>query len=102
MLQRQNKEYNEFCDTNNFKKRDDRITVAQWDRHQASMARVAAKRGEKAEFERKLQIMYNKQKARETIGTEELPLKVHKWRQNKHIKGTREYQIGKKLFNNQF
>ena len=44
VLQRQNKEYNEFCDTNNFKKRDDRITVAQWDRHQASMARVAAKR----------------------------------------------------------
>lgn len=44
MLQRQNKEYNEFCDTNNFKKRDDRVAIAQWDRHQASMARAAAKR----------------------------------------------------------
>lgn len=48
VLQRQNKEYNEFCDTNNFKKRDDRVAIAQWDRHQASMARAAAKRHEKS------------------------------------------------------
>ena len=48
VLQRQNKEYNEFCDSNNFKKRDDRIAVAQWDRHQVSMARAAAKRYEKS------------------------------------------------------
>jgi hypothetical protein len=48
VLQRQNKEYNEFCDINNFKKRDDRVAIAQWDRHQASMARAAAKRHEKS------------------------------------------------------
>ena len=44
LLMKQNKEYNAFCDSNNFKKRDDRIAVAQWDRHQGSMARAAAKR----------------------------------------------------------
>lgn len=43
-LQRQNAEYNKFCAENDLKKRDDRISIAKWDRSQAAKARAAAKR----------------------------------------------------------
>jgi hypothetical protein len=44
LLQKQNKEYKEFCDANNLKKLDDRLQIAKWDRMQAAEARGAAAR----------------------------------------------------------
>lgn len=44
LLQRQNKEYNQFCEDNNLKKQNERIHVAMWDRKQAAQATAAAKR----------------------------------------------------------
>lgn len=44
LLQKQNKSYNEFCESTGQKKRSDRISIAKWDRKQAAMARAAAKR----------------------------------------------------------
>lgn len=44
VLQRQNAEYNQFCKENNLRKRSDRISIAKWDRSEASKARAAAKR----------------------------------------------------------
>lgn len=44
LLQKQNAAYNQYCKDNNLKKRDDRITVAKWNRSQAAKARAAAKR----------------------------------------------------------
>lgn len=47
LLTRQNKAYNDYCKENGLKKRDDRISIAKWDRAQAAQARAAAKRHEK-------------------------------------------------------
>lgn len=44
LLQKQNKAYNDFCKDNDLKRRDDRISIAKWDRKQAAKARAAAKR----------------------------------------------------------
>ena len=44
LLQQRNKAYNDFCEQNNLKKLNERITVAQWDRSQAAKARAAAKK----------------------------------------------------------
>jgi len=44
LLQKQNKEYNDFCQSNGLKKLSDRITIAKWNREQASSARGAATR----------------------------------------------------------
>lgn len=44
LLQKQNKAYNEFCESTGQKKRSDRIQIAKWDRKQAAQARAAAKR----------------------------------------------------------
>lgn len=44
LLQKQNKAYNDFCESTGQKKRDDRIRIAKWDRKQAARARAAAKR----------------------------------------------------------
>jgi hypothetical protein len=44
LLQKQNKSYNEFCESTGQKKRSDRISIAKWDRKQAAMARAAAKK----------------------------------------------------------
>lgn len=43
-LQKRNEAYNQFCEENDLKKLNERITIAQWDRKQAAQARVAAKR----------------------------------------------------------
>lgn len=48
LLQKQNKEYEQFCKSNNLKKLNDRIQIAKWDRQQAAAARGAAKRYENA------------------------------------------------------
>ena len=42
LLQKQNKAYNDFCKDNDLKRRDDRISIAKWDRKQAAQARAAA------------------------------------------------------------
>lgn len=44
LLQKRNKAYNDFCEENNLKKLNERITIAKWDRSQAAKARAAAKR----------------------------------------------------------
>lgn len=43
-LERQNREYREFCEQNGLKTRQERIQVAKWDRQQAAEARGAAAR----------------------------------------------------------
>ena len=44
LLQKQNKAYNDFCESTGQKKRSDRINIAKWDRKQAASARSAAKK----------------------------------------------------------
>lgn len=44
LLQKRNSAYNQFCEDNDLKKRNERITIAKWDRKQAAQARAAAKR----------------------------------------------------------
>lgn len=44
LLQRQNAAYKEYCEENNLKQLQDRLSVAQWDRKQAAAARGAARR----------------------------------------------------------
>lgn len=44
LLQKQNKAYNDFCEATGQKRRDDRISIAKWDRKQAAAARGAAEK----------------------------------------------------------
>lgn len=44
LLQKQNKAYDDFCESTGQKKRSDRLSIAKWDRSQAAQARAAAKR----------------------------------------------------------
>ena len=44
LLQKQNKAYNDFCESTGQKKRSERISIAKWDRSQAAHARAAAKK----------------------------------------------------------
>lgn len=46
-LQKRNEAYNQFCEENDLKKLNERITIAQWDRQQAAQARAAAKKHKK-------------------------------------------------------
>lgn len=48
LLSQQTKAYNEYCDKNNLRPLAERISIAKWDRHQASSARGASKRYENA------------------------------------------------------
>ena len=48
LLQKQNKTYNDFCESTGQKKRSDRISIAKWDRKQAAQARAAAKKLQKS------------------------------------------------------
>lgn len=43
LLQKRNKAYNEFCEQNGLTKRNDRISIALWDRKQAARARGAVR-----------------------------------------------------------
>ena len=47
LLQKRNAAYNKFCEDNDLKKLNERITIAKWDRKQAAQARAAARRHEK-------------------------------------------------------
>lgn len=47
LLQKRNKAYNDFCEENNLKKLNERITIAKWDRSQAAKARAAARKVQK-------------------------------------------------------
>lgn len=47
LLQKQNKAYNDFCESTGQKKRSERISIAKWDRSQAAQARAAAVKREK-------------------------------------------------------
>lgn len=44
LLQKQNKAYNDFCESTGQKKRSERIQIAKWDRSHAAKARAAAKK----------------------------------------------------------
>ena len=44
LLAKQNKAYNDYCESNNLRTRADRIQIAKWDRKQANAARGAAQR----------------------------------------------------------
>lgn len=44
LLQKRNKAYNDFCEQNDLKKLNERISIAKWDRKQAAQARSAAKK----------------------------------------------------------
>lgn len=44
LLQKQNKAYNEFCEENNLKRLQERLTIAKWDRSEAAKATAAAKK----------------------------------------------------------
>lgn len=46
LLQKQNKEYNDFCKENDLRPLSDRLKIARWDRQQAAAARGAARRYE--------------------------------------------------------
>ena len=46
LLRRQNEAYNKFCEDNNLKRRQDRVSIARWNRTQAAKARAAADRHE--------------------------------------------------------
>lgn len=47
LLAKQNAAYNEFCDVNHLKRRDDRVRIAKWDRKQAAAARAASRKQNK-------------------------------------------------------
>ncbi|MBQ7767566.1 MAG: hypothetical protein IJ403_01635 [Oscillospiraceae bacterium] len=47
LLQKRNKDYNDFCEKNDLKKLNERITISKWDRKQAAQARAAARQREK-------------------------------------------------------
>ena len=42
LLKKRNQAYNDFCEETGLKKKNERITIAQWDRKQAAKARAAA------------------------------------------------------------
>ena len=44
LLQKRNAAYNQFCEDNDLKKLNERITIAKWDRKQAAKARAAARK----------------------------------------------------------
>lgn len=44
LLQKQNKDYNDFCKENGLRTKSDRLMIAKWDRQQAAAARGAAQR----------------------------------------------------------
>lgn len=46
LLKKQNEKYKEFCEKNNLKTRNERLSIAKWDREQATLARGAATRYE--------------------------------------------------------
>ena len=48
LLQKRNAAYNQFCEDNDLKKLNERITIAKWDRQQAAQARAAARKKEKS------------------------------------------------------
>lgn len=48
LLQKRNAAYNKFCEDNDLKKLNERITIAKWDRKQAAQARAAARKAQKS------------------------------------------------------
>ena len=48
LLKKRNEAYNDFCEENNLKRLNERVTIAKWDRKQAAQARAAAKKAEKS------------------------------------------------------
>lgn len=75
LLQKQNKAYKEYCKDNDLRHRDDRISIAKWDRKQAAQARSAAKKYniEKENHERNLHFIENDAKIKANSG---LPKKM--------------------------
>lgn len=106
LLQKQNKAYNDFCKDNDLKRRDDRISIAKWDRKQAAAARSAAKKAEESIANSfgndKIKIEKaenNKDIVRQAIQSGEVSAKINKEKQNRHIKDSAGYIKGRSYIN---
>ena len=66
LLQKRNKAYDQFCEDNNLKKLNERITIAKWDRKQAAQARAAARKAEK-EIELRKDHPYTQERFHKTL-----------------------------------
>lgn len=51
LLQKQNKAYNDYCNTNDLRTQSERLQIARWSREQAAKARGAARRYQNAKGE---------------------------------------------------
>lgn len=85
-LRQQNAEYKQFCEDNGLKTRQDRVSIAGWDRKQAAQARAAEK-----ELIRKTK--ENNLVLKDKIDNGELSLKISPQKQSRHIEGTKEFEL---------
>ena len=105
-LQKRNEAYNQFCEENDLKKLNERITISQWDRQQAAQARAAAWKAEQAaqeaarvklELEKQRVLEYNKrvEETRKYIRSDDVIKSINLGHQQKHIKGSPGYISGR-------
>lgn len=87
LLQNQNKAYNDFCEKNGLKRRDDRVQIARWDRKQAASARSAA-----ARYKNALDIKKRQDIIKSRVESGEYNLKLSKQQYLKHVEGTKQYE----------
>ena len=87
LLQKRNAAYNQFCEDNDLKRLNERITIAKWDRKQAAKARAAAKK--------KPQISAKKPKDYSVFSTLNVT-KADSIRPQSIIKNLKKSEIGKK------
>lgn len=102
LLQKQNKEYNDFCEANGLKKLKERITIAKWDRSEAAKARGAAKKYQK-NIENSAGSGTMKAEGgnlvKKAIESGEVSKTVNAEKQNRHIKGSKGYITGRSYIN---
>lgn len=88
LLQKQNKAYNDFCESTGQKKRSERIAIAKWDRSQAAQARAAAKKfqksvansGESGTIKKKVDIQFFANKSIQKQSSRSLKKSMASWR----------------------
>ena len=67
LLNKRGQAYKDFCKDNNLKQRNERITIAKWDREQAKAARVAAKNKINREAELRSENTYTQDRFSKTV-----------------------------------
>lgn len=87
LLQKQNKEYTDFCKKNGLKKLNERIQIAKWDRKEAAVARGAAKR-----YNNALEITKRQGIIKQRISVGEYSLKLSQQQYLKHVEGTKQFK----------